>query len=124
MAKDSHNSSRPPSLNWLWANRTRSMRCPSGRRPGGQAGHRGEMLRLSDGLHRIFEHRPRECRSCHAPLDSAQVVRHRRQQAREVMPSKLKVTEHRLAVLRCRVCGRRRANSPAASARACSTGPA
>ncbi len=106
VAKDSHNSSRPPSSDPPWAKRTRSLRRPSGRRPGGQAGHRGETLRLSACPNRIVEHRPHECRGCHALLDSSHVVGHRRQQVWEVVPARLKVTEHRLAVLRCRACGR------------------
>lgn len=106
VTKDSHNSSRPPSSDPPWAKRTRSLRRPSGRRPGGQAGHRGETLRLSERPDRTVEHRPRQCRGCHAPLDSAQVVGHRRQQIVEVVPARLKVTEHRLAVVRCPSCGR------------------
>lgn len=105
VAKDSHNSSRPPSSDPPWAKRTRSLRRPSGRRPGGQAGHTGGTLRLRERPDRTVEHRPRECRSCHAPLDSAQVLGHRRQQVVEVVPAKLRVTEHRLAVLRCGACG-------------------
>jgi transposase len=106
ISKDSHNSSRPPSTDPPWAKRTRSLRRPSGRRPGGQAGHQGETLRLSAHPTRVVEHRPRECRSCHAPLDSGQVIGHRRQQVWELVPAKLKVTEHRLAALRCPSCGR------------------
>jgi transposase len=106
VAKDSHNSSRPPSTDPPWAKRTRSLRRPSGRRSGGQAGHHGETLRPSERPHRTVEHRPQECWGCHASLDSAQVLRHRRQQVVEVVPAKVKVTEHRLAVLRCRACGR------------------
>jgi transposase len=106
VAKDSHNSSRPPSTDPPWAKRTKSLRRPSGRRPGGQAGHYGETLRLVAQPNRVVEHRPRECRSCHASLDSAQVVGHRRQQVVEVVPARLKVTEHRLAVLRCGRCGK------------------
>src|SRR3954465_2189559 len=92
VAKDSHNSSRPPSSAPPWAKRTRSLRRPSGRRPGGQAGHHGETLRLSERPNRVVEHRPRECRGCHAPLASAQVVGHRRQQIVEVAPARLRVT--------------------------------
>lgn len=54
----------------------------------------------------MSEHRPRECRRCHAPLDSAQVVDQSRQQVVEVLPAKLRVTEHRLALLRCGRCGK------------------
>jgi transposase len=106
VAKDSHNSSRPPSTDPPWAKRTRSLRRPSGRKPGGQVGHHGETLQLCERSHRAVEHRPRECRSCHAPLDSAQVLGYRRQQVVEVVPAKLRVTEHRLAVLRCVRCGK------------------
>src|SRR5918992_3162171 len=62
VTKDSHNSSRPPSTDPPWAKRTKSLRRPSGRRPGGQAGHHGETLRLSERPDRVVEHRPRECR--------------------------------------------------------------
>jgi transposase len=106
VVKDSHNSSRPPSTDPPWAKRTKSLRRPSGKRPGGQAGHHGETLRLRQRPDRTVEHRPRECRCCHAPLDSAAVVGRRRQQVVEVVPARLRVTEHRLAVLRCRACGK------------------
>src|SRR5215213_4794550 len=92
-AKDSHNSSRPPSTDPSWAKRTRSLRRPSGRRPGGQLGHHGETLRLASRPDRVVEHRPRACRSCHAPLAAGQVIGQRRQQVWEVVPARLKVTE-------------------------------
>ena len=105
VAKDSHNSSRPPSTDPPWAKRTRSLRRPSGRRAGGQVGHRGETLRLSAHPCRVVEHRPRQCRHCQAALFESQVVRYLRQQVWEVVPARLKVTEHRLALLRCPSCG-------------------
>ncbi|MCA1568680.1 MAG: DUF6444 domain-containing protein, partial [Acidobacteria bacterium] len=106
VVKDSHNSSRPPSIDPPWSKRTSSLRRPSGRRPGGQRGHRTETLRLAPRPDRIVEHRPPECRGCHAPLSTAQVVSHLRQQVCEVVPARLRVTEHRLAVVRCHSCGR------------------
>lgn len=106
LAKDSHNSSRPPSTDPLWAKRTRSLRRPSGRCPGGQAGHRGSTLRLTAHPSRVVEHRPQECRHCHSSLVAGQVVRHLRQQVCEVVPAKLKVTEHQITILRCPACGK------------------
>jgi transposase len=106
LTKDSHNSSRPPSTDPPWAKRTKSLRRPSGRRPGGQAGHHGSTLRLSARPNRIVEHRPRECRHCHCALFESQVLSHQRQQVWEVVPAKFKVIEHRLALLRCMACGR------------------
>jgi transposase len=105
-ARDSHNSSRPPSTDPPWAKRTKSLRRPSGRHPGGQAGHRGETLRMSARPDRIVEHRPRACCHCHCALVEGQVVRHLRQQVWEVVPAKLRVIEHRVAVLCCPSCGK------------------
>jgi transposase len=106
VVKDSHNSSRPPSTDPPWAKRTKNLRRPSGRRAGGQAGHHGSTLRLSSHPGRVVEHRPPECRSCHASLAAGQVLSHQRQQVWEVVPARLKVTEHRLARLRCQACGK------------------
>jgi transposase len=106
VTKDSHNSSRPPSTDPPWAKRTKSLRRPSGRRPGGQAGHHGSTLRLSAHPSRVVEHRPRQCRHCHCALADSQVLSHQRQQVWDVIPAKLRVTEHQLAVLRCAACGK------------------
>ncbi|MGB7922642.1 MAG: DUF6444 domain-containing protein, partial [Pyrinomonadaceae bacterium] len=65
VVKDSHNSSRPPSTDPPWAKRTRNLRRPSGRQPGGQAGHRGSTLRHAARPNRVVEHRPQQCRHCH-----------------------------------------------------------
>ena len=107
VSKDLHNSSRPPSTDAVWAKRTKNLRRPSVKRPGAQIGHHGSTLRLSSHPDRIIEHRPSQCISCHASLATVQTLSHHRQQVCEVVPAKLKVTEHRLAVLRGPACGKR-----------------
>ena len=106
LSRDSHNSSRPPSTDPAWAKRTKSLRRPSGRRAGGQVGHRGTTRHKAAHPDAVIEHRPKQCSHCHAPLSQGQILRHLRQQVWDVVPAKLKVTEHRLALLRCRACGR------------------
>lgn len=86
LAKDSHNSSKPPASDGL-ARKTKSLRKRSGRRPGGQLGHRGETLRLVAVPDEVIEHRPQMCGACHQPLGAAvAVVLRERRQVHEVPP--------------------------------------
>src|SRR6185437_15054340 len=80
LAKDSHNSGKPPSSDGL-GRKTRSLRKKSGKKPGGQLGHRGETLRLVMTADVVVEQRPAVCGGCQAPLvtDTLVVVRERRQ---------------------------------------------
>ncbi len=82
------------------------MRRASGRKAGGQVGHRGTTRQTAAHPDAVIEHRPKQCRHCHSALSQGQIIRHLRQQVWDVVPAKLKVTEHRLALLRCRACGK------------------
>jgi transposase len=63
LAKDSHNSSKPPSSDGL-VRKTKSLRRRSGKKPGGQIGHRGDTLRLVAGPDEVVEHRSLVCSGC------------------------------------------------------------
>src|SRR5258707_2221242 len=79
LAKDSHNSSKPPSSDGL-GRKTKSLRRRSGKKAGGQLGHRGETLRLVAVPDPEGEHRPSGCASRQAALDdvdAAGVAAHR-----------------------------------------------
>src|SRR6516165_1676217 len=93
LAKDSHNSSKPPSSDGL-ARKTRSLRRRSGKKPGGQIGHRGNTLRLVVAPDAVIYHRPQICGACQTPLSAgAPVVVRERRQVQELPPVRLQVTE-------------------------------
>jgi transposase len=104
LAKDSHNSSKPPSSDGL-RRKTKSLRAPSGKKAGGQLGHRGATLRLQATPDVVVEHRPTHCAHCQTPLDAAvPVVLCERRQVQDLPPERLVVTEHRALHLRCPHC--------------------
>jgi transposase len=104
LAKDSHNSGKPPSSDGL-ARRTKSLRKRSGRKPGGQLGHRGETLRLVAAPDAVVEQRPTACMGYHARLlDDAAVVLRERRQVQEVPPLRLVVCEYQVLHVRCPAC--------------------
>lgn len=104
LAKDSHNSSKPPSSDGL-KRKTKSLRQKSGKKPGGQLGHRGETLHLVATPDTVVEHRPAVCEQCQMPLDDAAVVLRERRQVQELPPGvRLLVHEHQALHLCCSHC--------------------
>ena len=105
LAKDSHNSGKPPSSDGL-GRKTKSLRKPSGKKPGGQLGHRGETLRLVAVPDDVIEHRPSTCSACHIPLPTEPSAESwwERRQVHELPPLRLLVREHRALHVRCPAC--------------------
>jgi transposase len=106
LAKDSHNSSKPPASDGL-ARKTRSLRKRSGKKPGGQIGHRGETLRLVAMPDTVVEHRPVVCAACQEALrEDAPVVTRERRQVQDLPSVRLGITEHQALRVRCHACQR------------------
>jgi transposase len=104
LAKDSHNSGKPPSSDGL-GRKTRSLRKKSGKKPGGQLGHRGETLRLVSLPDEVVEQRPVVCVKCQAPPGlGAPVVAQERRQVQDLPSVRLPTTEYQSLHLRCPVC--------------------
>ena len=108
---NSGNSGKPPSSDGLKKpvseRRTRSLRGKTGRKPGGQAGHKGKTLCRVETPDRVKTHVPSSCQGCGASLLGAASVG--APVARQVFdlpePRPLEVTEHRGHACRCGRCG-------------------
>jgi len=125
LGADSSNSHLPPSKDPPGA-RQRSLRKKSGRPVGGQVGHEGKTLQVSDCPDRVVEHRPTACCGCGQRLSAADGPT--KTEVRQVfdLPAdvRLEVTEHRLASLRCTGCGKvTRAGAPPGATRQVQYGP-
>jgi transposase len=103
LAKDSHNSSKPPSSDGF--KRQGKKRPTSNKTKGGQAGHPGHALELVEKPDQVMIHRPSHCEACHGELGVV-VVGHlrERRQIHELPVMRLVVTEHQVEVLTCPVC--------------------
>ncbi len=104
---NSRNSGKPPSSDGLAKPpRTRSLRRPSGRKPGGQKGHKGETLRQVAAPDATVDHFPEACSQCAAALSKATATGYRARQVFDLPePRPLMVTEHRAHRCRCARCG-------------------
>jgi len=103
-AKDSQNSSKPPSSDGL-RRKTKRLRQRSGKKPGGQVGHRGETLRLVATPEVVVAHRPDVCIHCQRPLEGSEpVVLRERRQVHELPRARLVVTEQQALHVRCPGC--------------------
>jgi len=112
---DSTNSSKPPSSDGLKKKPRilRSLRTRTGKRSGGQRGHRGDTLRQVAEPDAIVEHAAEVCEHCQARLLADSKVGEEKRQVFDLPEKPLIVTEHRAAIHDCRACGRRtRADFP------------
>ena len=83
-----------------------SLRERSGKKPGGQTGHKGETLRQVADPDDVVDHYPSACSRCGAGLDPDTSVGHSARQVFDLPePEPLVVTEHRAHDCRCPACG-------------------
>ena len=107
LAKDSHNSSKPPSSDGPATPKRvpKSLRGTSGRRPGGQPGHPGASLTLVEQPDEVVVHQPSACAGCGRGLGGAPVLRTERRQVIDLPVVRAQVVEHRAETRGCPGCG-------------------
>jgi transposase len=105
VAKDSHNSHKPPSSDGLAKPKPKSLRPPSQRPTGGQPGHPGHTLRMVEKPDRTVRHVVERCADCGRSLGKQAPDHVERRQVFDLPEPKLEVTEHQSEVKTC-PCGR------------------
>jgi transposase len=103
LAKDSHNSHLPPSSD-LFGRQPKSLRKKSGKKPGGQEGHRGTTLLFSPCPDEVLVHVVERCEQCQADLRHIPPSMVERPQVVDVPPARLPVWEHHSEQKQCPQC--------------------
>jgi transposase len=102
-AKDSHNSSKPPSSDGL-GRTLGKQRKKSEKRSGGQHGHQGRTLMQVQTPDSVVVHRPTHCEACHVDLGEQVATCKERRQVHDVPELRLVVQEHHSEEICCPAC--------------------
>lgn len=103
LAKNSHKSSLPPSSD-RFVRQPKSLRQKSEKKTGGQEGHPGTTLRLSEVPDEVIEHRVTVCASCQHDLREVEACVTHRRQVVDIPSPRLIVQEHRAEQKQCPRC--------------------
>jgi transposase len=103
--KDSNNSSMPPSKDENRPPRTSSLREKSNRKAGGQPGHEGKTLEMTETPDKIIEHHSCFCPECGKDVSELPFEFSGKRQIIDIPTIKQVVTEHRVYRCKC-TCGK------------------
>src|SRR6266699_2491997 len=106
LAKNSGNSSKPPSSDGYGkVKRTASLRQSGDKPNGGQPGHEGQTLSAADAPDRIETHEADTCAHCQASLTAIASVGYEERQVCDMPTVRIDVTAHRAEIKVCPACG-------------------
>src|SRR2546421_10941092 len=103
LAKESHNSHLPPSSD-RFQRQPKSLRKKSGKKPGGQAGHGGNTLKLSETPDQVIVHPVEHCQHCQRDLREVASLVVERRQVLDLPSKRVVVIEHQAQQKCCPTC--------------------
>src|SRR5437763_7259123 len=103
LAKDSHNSHLPPSSD-RFQRQPKSLRKKSGKQPGGQIGHAGKSLKLSETPDQVIVHPVDHCQHCQHDLRMVASLQVERRQVIDLPAKRVLVIEHQAQQKCCPAC--------------------
>ena len=102
LGQNSNNSSKPPSSDGF-KKKPKSLR-PTGGKTGGQPGHKGHKLKMTDTPDEIIVHEVCQCGNCHASLALEPVLDYESRQVFDLPRIRLWATEHQAQIKECPLC--------------------
>ena len=99
----SKNSNQPPSMDGF--KKTKSLRTPSGKKTGGQPGHKGATLKISTTPDHLIKCHPEFCEGCGESLKQVTPTKTITRQIFDLPITNIEVTEFEVGVKICPNCG-------------------
>jgi len=107
LAKNSRNSSKPPSSDGYGKPKPKSLRGKSGKSSGGQKGHKGRTLKQKKHPDKVVDHCLAQCVGCGLDLSTESAQQIERRQVFDIPPISVQVCEHRAQIKVCPCCSLR-----------------
>ena len=105
LAKNSRNSSKPPSSDGLKKPSPKSLRPRGQSTPGGQKGHSGSTLKMVDNPDHIVVYPVKQCQRCGRCLADEAPINVEKRQVFDIPPLPMEVTCHQAHLKECAHCG-------------------
>ena len=88
LSKNSNNSSKPPSTD-EFKKKPKSRRKSSGKKAGGQKGHEGNTLQMSEAVDHVEKHKVTNCKHCRRDLSGQACEAIEKRQVYDIPPIKI-----------------------------------